>query len=52
VACTAFVTSSLFTELAVAIRNSKDRSGPVLAFSPAEWEAFTAGVRDGQFDLP
>jgi len=35
----------------VAVRDSKDRSGLVLAFTPAEWEAFTAGVRDGEFDL-
>jgi len=35
----------------VLIRDSKDRSGPVLTFTPAEWEAFTAGVRDGEFDL-
>jgi len=35
----------------VAVRDSKDRNGPVLAFTPAEWEAFTAGVRDGEFDL-
>jgi hypothetical protein len=35
----------------VAMRNSKDRSGPVLVFTPAEWEAFVSGVRDGEFDL-
>lgn len=35
----------------VAVRDSKDRTGPVLVFTPAEWEAFTAGVRDGEFDL-
>jgi hypothetical protein len=35
----------------VAVRDTKDRSGPVLAFTPAEWDAFTAGVRDGEFDL-
>lgn len=33
-----------------AVRDSKDRSGPALIFSPAEWTAFTAGVRDGDFD--
>jgi hypothetical protein len=33
-----------------AVRDSKDRSGPVLSFTPAEWAAFTAGVRDGEFD--
>jgi hypothetical protein len=35
----------------MAVRDTKDRTGPVLTFTPAEWEAFTAGVRDGEFDL-
>jgi len=35
----------------ILVRDSKDRSGPVLSFTPAEWGAFTAGVRDGEFDL-
>ncbi len=35
----------------VAVRHSKDRGGPVLVFTPDEWRAFTAGVRDGEFDL-
>ncbi|HXP19176.1 MAG TPA: DUF397 domain-containing protein [Streptosporangiaceae bacterium] len=34
----------------IAVRDSKDRQGPVLIFTPAEWQAFTAGVRDGEFD--
>ena len=29
----------------VAVRDSKDRTGPVLTFTPAEWDTFTAGVR-------
>lgn len=32
-----------------AVRDSKDRTGPVLRFTAAEWAAFTAGVRDGEF---
>jgi hypothetical protein len=36
---------------AVAMRDSKDRSGPVLVFTPAEWQAFVAGTKDGEFDL-
>jgi hypothetical protein len=36
----------------VAVRDSKDRHGPVLLFSPTEWEAFLGGARDGEFDLP
>lgn len=35
----------------IVIRDSKDREGPVLEFTPDEWRAFTAGVRDGEFDL-
>ena len=35
----------------VAVRDSKNRGGPALAFTSAEWDAFTAGVRGGEFDL-
>ncbi len=35
----------------VAVRDSKDPHGPKLIFAPAEWEAFTAGVKGGEFDL-
>jgi hypothetical protein len=35
----------------VLIRDSKDKLGPVLSFGHAEWLAFLAGVRDGEFDL-
>jgi hypothetical protein len=34
----------------IAVRDSKDPGGPALVFTPAEWEAFTDGVRDGEFD--
>jgi hypothetical protein len=34
----------------VAVRDSKDRSGPVLLFGPAQWSAFVGGVRAGDFD--
>jgi hypothetical protein len=36
---------------AVAVRDSKDPEGPQLVFTPDEWRAFAAGVRDGEFDL-
>ena len=36
---------------AIALRDSKDPSGPVLAFTPNEWAAFIGGVKDGEFDL-
>jgi hypothetical protein len=32
------------------VRDSKDPSGPVLRFTPAEWEAFRRGVLAGEFD--
>jgi Domain of unknown function (DUF397) len=32
----------------VAVRDSKDPSGPALAFSPAVWQAFTARIRSGE----
>jgi hypothetical protein len=34
-----------------AVRDSKDREGPVLVFTPDEWRAFAAGVKGGEFDL-
>lgn len=34
----------------VAVRDSKDRSGPVLAFAPDEWRAFTTAIQAGEFD--
>lgn len=35
----------------VLVRDSKDKgAGPVLRFTAAEWTAFKAGVRDGEFD--
>jgi Domain of unknown function (DUF397) len=35
----------------VAVRDSKDREGPVLIFTANEWEAFLGGARDGEFEL-
>jgi len=32
---------------AVAVRDSKDRGGPVLMFSSRAWQAFVAGVKSG-----
>jgi hypothetical protein len=33
----------------VGVRDSKDSGGPVLTFTPSEWQAFTEGTRDGEF---
>jgi hypothetical protein len=35
----------------VVVRDSKDPEGPKLLFAPAQWDAFTAGVRAHKFDL-
>ena len=37
---------------AVHVRDGKNPTGGVLGFSAAEWDAFLAGARDGQFDPP
>jgi hypothetical protein len=35
----------------VGVRDSKQHGlGPVLEFTPSEWEAFVGGVRGGEFD--
>ena len=39
------------SEQVIAVRDSRNPDGPKLFFTPAEWDAFTAGVRDGEFDL-
>ncbi|MDG4806065.1 DUF397 domain-containing protein [Micromonospora sp. WMMD1120] len=36
---------------AVALRDSKDRNGPVLLFDRAGWLGFLTGTKKGQFDL-
>jgi hypothetical protein len=38
-------------ERSVAVRDTKNRGGPILTFTHAEWAAFTEGVRKGEFDL-
>jgi hypothetical protein len=35
----------------IEVRDTKDRSGPVLGFTEKEWTAFTEGVRHDEFDL-
>lgn len=35
----------------VAVRDSKDPEGPKLIFTHGEWNAFTRGASEGQFDL-
>jgi Domain of unknown function (DUF397) len=35
----------------VAVRDSKDRSGPQLAVSDRAWSRFVQGIKHGEFDL-
>ncbi|HXV91935.1 MAG TPA: DUF397 domain-containing protein [Pseudonocardia sp.] len=37
---------------AVAVRDTKDRSLPPHRYSAAEWSAFVAGIRAGEFGEP
>jgi hypothetical protein len=39
------------TDGSVGVRDSKQQArGPVLEFTPTEWDAFVGGVKDGEFD--
>jgi hypothetical protein len=40
-----------FVDEAIAVRDSKNPSGPALIFTSAEWDAFVGGAKDGEFDL-
>ncbi|MBU2664707.1 DUF397 domain-containing protein [Actinoplanes bogorensis] len=35
----------------IGVRNSRDPSGPVLAFTRSEWAAFLTGVQGNEFEL-
>jgi hypothetical protein len=41
-----------FVDHHVAVRDSKNRNGPVILFTPDEWSTFLRGACDGEFDLP
>jgi Domain of unknown function (DUF397) len=34
----------------IGVRDSKSPHGPVLRFTPEEWNAFVAGIHSGEFD--
>jgi Domain of unknown function (DUF397) len=36
----------------VAVRDSKHKEGPILTFTPMEWQTFLRGVRNGEFNFP
>jgi hypothetical protein len=35
----------------IAVRDSKNPTGPVLVFTAGEWDAFVDGAKDGEFNL-
>jgi hypothetical protein len=37
---------------AIEVRDTKDRTGPVLTFSTDAWQSFVAAVHVGEFDRP
>lgn len=41
----------LLPDGSISLRDSKDISLPAHTFTPQEWTAFLAGVRNGEFDL-
>ncbi|MFJ3221674.1 Scr1 family TA system antitoxin-like transcriptional regulator [Kitasatospora sp. NPDC086801] len=47
--CIEVATNVAQAEGVVPVRDSKDRPGPELGFSPAGWSAFVAAVRAGEF---
>jgi Domain of unknown function (DUF397) len=40
-----------FVDGAIAVRDSKNPTGPALIFTADEWDAFVGGAKDGEFDL-
>lgn len=45
------VEAAVLPDGTVALRDSKDRNKPPHIFTAEEWEAFVAGVKDGDFDF-
>ncbi|QSB17436.1 DUF397 domain-containing protein [Natronosporangium hydrolyticum] len=41
-----------FVDDLIGMRDGENPDGPILIFDEAEWEAFVAGAKDGEFDLP
>jgi hypothetical protein len=35
----------------IEVRDTKDRTGPVLSFTLGEWDAMLAGAKAGEFDI-
>ena len=41
----------MITDEGVAVRHSKRPEAGLIVYTRAEWDAFTGGVKDGEFDL-
>ncbi|GAA2678257.1 DUF397 domain-containing protein [Actinoplanes palleronii] len=40
-----------FLDDGIAVRDSKNQTGPALMFTSAEWTAFVDSAKDGEFDI-
>ena len=47
----ACVETAVLPDRRVAMRHSKQPGGAILLYTPAEWRAFVAGAKAGEFDL-
>ncbi len=45
------VETAVLADQQVAVRDSKHPADAVLIYTPAEWRAFIAGAKAGEFDL-
>lgn len=51
-ACDNCVEVGIGDDGSIGVRDTKEHgNGPVLVFTPDEWQAFLGGVRQGEFDL-
>jgi hypothetical protein len=46
----ACVAAALLPDGGIAVRNSNKPDAGIVTFTPREWDAFLAGVKDGEFD--
>ena len=49
--CGDCVEVGLQSDGSVAVRDTKDPQRVTLSFTPEEWSAFVAGVKNGEFDV-
>ena len=47
----ACVETAVLPDRRVAVRHSNQPGGAILLYTPAEWRAFVAGAKAGEFDL-